>query len=442
METMALAFSSEERSPLVHALLADLRLAPGAVDLSIDARDEMLGFLLQASEGDRDRALFQYFRSGASIAASLGQALRWRFGDPPRIDRLLDFASGYGRVTRFLVREVPAERVWVSDVYEGGVRFQEERLGVRGIVSAVRPEDFRCAERFDAILVTSLFTHLPAERFVAWLRVLLGLLTPRGLLAFSTHSPAVLPHGVEMPASGIVFEERSESDSLDTSDYGSTWVTEAFVREALARAAGTASLHRLDRGLCNFQDLYLAVPEPDADFSGFRFNHEPYLFVERCALADEGRRVTIDGWAASLSGAPREVQAVLDGEVVATAPVVGPREDVAASLGSERFLRSGWDCSFPLPAGASRSSVLLLRVVDERGEAHPLQASTLDGALLGAARLEVKRLESEWARAEAQAVREIAALRDRIKAMEASRFWKMRNAWFRLKRRLGLTDET
>jgi hypothetical protein len=31
---------------------------------------------------------------------------------------------------------------------------------------------------------------------------------------------------------------------------------------------------------------------------------------------------------------------------------------------------------------------------------------------------------------------------DRVLAMEASRFWKLRNAWFALKRRLGLTAET
>ena len=136
---MTLAFRSDETSPLVAALLDDLGMD---VDLAIDAHDEMLGFLVDAFEGDRERALFAYFRSGASIADSLGQVLRWRFGGMDRIGKILDFASGYGRVTRFLVREVPPERVWVSDVYADGVRFQEERFGVHGIVSAIRPEDF------------------------------------------------------------------------------------------------------------------------------------------------------------------------------------------------------------------------------------------------------------------------------------------------------------
>ncbi|HEY4593196.1 MAG TPA: class I SAM-dependent methyltransferase, partial [Thermoanaerobaculia bacterium] len=289
---MPLAFHPDETSPLVAALLSDLGIAPRTLELAIDARDEMLGFLVGSCEGDRDRALFGYFRSGASIADSLGQGLRWRFGSLERMGKILDFASGYGRVTRFLVRDVPPERVWVADVYADGVRFQEERLGVRGLVSTIRPEDFACAERFDAILVTSLFTHLPEERFVAWLRVLLGLLAPGGMLAFSAHSPEVLPLGVPMPDTGIHFQETSESGSLAKSDYGSTWVTEEFVRSALDRAIGPgASLHRVERGLCNFQDLYLALPEGGVDFAGLDFQGEPQLFLERARLSEEGRRL-------------------------------------------------------------------------------------------------------------------------------------------------------
>jgi SAM-dependent methyltransferase len=459
---MPLAFRPDETSPLVAALLNDLGVAPGALDLAIDARDEMLGFLGDVFEGDRDRALFGYFRSGASIADSLGQVLRWRFGDRPT--RLLDFASGYGRVTRFLVREVPPERVWVADVYADGVRFQEERFGVHGIVSTIRPEDFACAERFDAILVTSLFTHLPDERFVAWLRVLLGLLAPGGLLAFSAHSPQVLPPGVTMPESGIYFQETSESDSLAKSDYGSTWVTEAFVRSALDRAlAGPgladsgrkpgASLHRLERGLCNFQDLYLALPEPGVDFSALDFHSEPHLVVEQARLADGGRRLELSGWAAVRSGAVREVEVMLGGERFATAPIDGSRPDVAAFLapygGDDRYLHSGWEASCPLPVGASRpGTVLRLRVVDGRGKAQPLWAGSIEALLLAGSRMEAEKFRNElWqaqgllAEERSRAALEAEALRNRVRAMEASRFWQLRNAWFRVKRGLGLTQQ-
>jgi SAM-dependent methyltransferase len=441
---MTLAFRPDETSPLADALFAVLGAAPAR---AIDARDEMLGFLAAAQAGDRERGLCQYFRSGASIADSLLQVLRWRFGEPGRL-RILDFASGYGRVTRFLVREIPPERVWVADVYAEGVRFQEERFGVHGIVSTVRPEDFSCGERFDAVLVTSLFTHLPEERFVAWLRVLLGLLEPGGMLAFSAHSPAVLPAGAEMPAGGFCFHAISESGSLDTSDYGSTWVTEEFVRAALEKAAGAgASLHRIDRGLCNFQDLYLAIPEPGVDFSSLCFHGEPHLFLESATLAPG--RLDLSGWAAVLSGEVREVEAVLDGERLAAAPVNEPRPDVAQYLGGERFLRSGWLLSCALPEGASRSSsVLVLLATDARGVRHPVWIGSLDAALLDSARNEVSRFGRELRHAEAvlaeeraRAAVEAEALRARIAAMEASRFWKLRNAWFRFKKRLGLIEE-
>jgi SAM-dependent methyltransferase len=445
---MTLAFHPDETSPLVDALLADLEVAPGTLERAIDARDEMLGFLAEAWEGDREQALFQYFRTGASLAGSLSQVLRWRFGDLDRIGRLLDFASGYGRVTRFLVREVPPERVWVADVYAGGVQFQEERLGVRGIVSTVRPEEFSCGERFDAILVTSLFTHLPEERFVAWLRVLMGLLAPGGLLAFSAHSPELLPPGAGMPAGGCRFEETSESGSLDPGDYGSTWVTEEFVRDALERAAGPgASLHRIERGLCNFQDLYLAVPEPGVDFSSLCFHGEPQLSLEGARLAADGR-LRLEGWAAVRSGAVRAVEAVLDGARLGSTPVDAPRTDVAERMG-ERYLCTGWLWLGEIPPGASRSrSVLLLRVVDARGVGHPLWAGSLEMALLASWRNEAARLERGLGHAEAvlaeeraRAAAEAEALRARIAAMQASRFWKLRNAWFRFKRLLGVVEE-
>jgi len=441
--------SLAEISPLVRSLLADLELAPGTVDLEIDPGDEMLSFLVQAGDGDRERALYAYFQSGASIAAAMAQVLGWRFGEPGRTGKLLDFASGYGRVTRFLVRLLPAERIWVSDVYAAGVSFQQRRFGVHGIVSSVRPEEFAAAVGgavFDAILVTSLFTHLPEERFVAWLRVLMSLLAPGGVLAFSVHDRGLLPPGQALPPGGLLFQEISESGSLAGADYGSTWVSEEFVRGALGRAldgaAAPGSLRRLARGLCNFQDLYVAVPEAGADFSALAFRGEPQLYVERCALAGPDL-LDLRGWAGILgSGDLAAVEVLLDGELLARLPIDGARPDVAALLGDPRLERSGWGGACRLPQGASRSAaVLRMRVVDDRGVAHPEAAATLEAALHDATRLQVTVAQRELHQAAARAERlelQVAALEARLAAMEASRFWKLRNQWFRVKGWLGI----
>jgi SAM-dependent methyltransferase len=493
---------SDETNPLIRTLLADLGIEEGGVELAIDPADEMLGFLVEAHQGDRERALYTYHQSGASIAEAMRQLLRWRFGDPASLGKLLDFASGYGRVTRFLCRLLPAGRIWVSDIYAGGVRFQAERFGVHGIVSTVEPAALPAAVRaafpppalptappaapaepavppvegtagrcsaeaplFDAILVTSLFTHLPEERFVAWLRVLMGLLTPGGLLAFSVHDQRLLAPGLALPASGLLFQEISESGSLDGNEYGSTWVSEEFVRGALRRAlsdpdsgpggpaggstagrgaagGGSGSLHRLPRGLCHYQDLYVAVPEGGADFSRLRFRGEPYLFVERCALAG-GDLLELRGWAANLgSGGLAAVEVRLDGELLARLPVELERPEVAELLGDPRQVHSGWAGSCRLPAAVSRSAaVLALRVVDDEGGAHPELAARLEAALHDSTRLDVTVVMRELRAAMERAARlaaETAALAARIAAMEASRCWKLRNLWFGLKGRLGL----
>jgi SAM-dependent methyltransferase len=333
---MSLAHRPDDLSPLVGALLADRSIEPGSLDVAIDARDEMLGFLVDGMDGDRDRALFTYFRSGMSIADAMLQILLWRFGDLARIGNVLDFASGYGRVTRFLVRELPPGRLWVSDVYAEGVRFQEERFGVHGVVSTVRPEDFTLEETFDAILVTSLFTHLPEDRFLDWLRVLFGRLTPGGVLVFSTHHPSLLESCPEMPPSGLLFQAMSESNSLDTSDYGSTWVTEAFVRGAVAQMAPSASVYRLARGLCNYQDLYVAVLEPEVGFSGLGYIGEPHLFLDHCAPAGPNA-LKMSGWSVVRTGEVESVEVLLDGEILAAFPIDHQRPEVAALLGDERY---------------------------------------------------------------------------------------------------------
>jgi len=444
---MTLAFSSAETSPYVRALLADQGIAEGSLDLAVDSRDEMLSFLVQTHDGDRERALFAYFRSGLSIADAMSQILRWRCGGAVR---LLDFASGYGRVTRFFLRDLPPERVWVSDVYADGVRFQEERFGVHGIVSTVRPEDFACPSdtRFDAITVTSLFTHLPDDRFVGWLRVLLGLLRPGGVLAFSVHGLEVLVPGHSIPEGGILFQKLSESASLDTSDYGSTWVTEDYVRAAVARGAdGPVSVHRLPRGLCNFQDLYVAVRDAGVDFSGLAFQGEPELQIDECSLAGPDA-LRLRGWALARAGEVRRVEVTLDGALLAAAPVEAPRPDVAALFG-DRFSHPGWTCLCPLPPAAPRrEAVLIVRVVDARGRAQPLWASSIEGALLHSSRQQAAHLhmvtadlQARLALAEARAAADRAGFEARIAAMEASRFWKLRTAWFRVRETLGIREK-
>jgi SAM-dependent methyltransferase len=436
---MTLAYRTEENNLLVAALVpASGRLSRLCLD--IHAEDEMLLHYCGLLGGDSDRALVLYFESGRRIWETMAAILRWRFGGLKPDFQLLDFASGYGRVTRFAVLEVPPERIWIADIYAGGVRFQERAFGVHGLVSYADPERFECGETFDAIVVSSLFTHLPEASFRAWFRRLFGLLRPGGLLAFSVHDEDLLAPGRELPPSGILFDLMSESGSLPAEQYGTSWVSEAFVRRTLSELAPNASVHRVPRGLLTFQDLYVVVPEPACDFSGLRLRAGPEGFVEHCSLASG--RLRLAGWVVdrALRSAPRELRISIGGEARAILSEFELRGEVGALFPYEQVVGYGWRAEIPLPRQAfENGATVAIEVVDAAGGMSKLFSEPIPDALLRSARLDLHatRVQLDRRGAELEELRHtIAALEGKIATMERSRFWKLRNAWWGMKRRL------
>ena len=295
---MVLAFSTEEINPVISALIQE-RFGPLApVNMNIDSHDQMY-IASQAVHHDRDLSLAPYFRGGMQIVDTVRQIVEWKFDGFGNVSALLDFASGYGRSTRFLVWEIPPQRVWVSDILADAVRFQREQFDVNGIVSTTNPEDFHCDQRFECIVVSSLFSHLPEKTFVRWLRKLYSLLILGGMLIFSVHDETLLPASA-MPESGIYYVEKSEIDVLDVRDYGSTYVTEAFVRKAIGQATGTEVYHRMKKALGHLQDVYVIVNSPDQDFEGLRFAYGPQGHIDRCVLTNTNG-LSIEGWAADIT---------------------------------------------------------------------------------------------------------------------------------------------
>lgn len=466
-----LVYSQEQPNDLLLALSDGTPVCDG-VDLGVHIEDEMWRIFYYRGGQNLDPSLVMYFHSGWKIWSTYRRILAWRFGEPGRVGKILDFASGYGRVTRFIVHDIPPERVWVSDIYAGGVEFQRRRFGVHGIVSTADPADFRCDERFDVILVSSLFSHLPAETFLAWLRRLWSLLAPGGMMVFSVHDEAMLPAGHpgkgELAARGLYFEGESESGSLSKSQYGTTWVTEGYVRDTLHRLAKDLSVARYPRGFANLQDLYAAVDQPGVDFSGLDATGGVSGELDHCSFALP-RRIQVIGWGVDrASGEPlREIRVRIDGHAVSSSADLHPRPEAAALFPMENVQPVGWQLAFDLPPGADHTSALLtLIAVDAAGREHGLFEGPLHVALLRTARMGLFRNQLDQQRMRTEHEAEMAALRAdaeeriavlaqslaraearnegleaRIAAMQASRFWKIRNRWFAFKRLLGLTDE-
>jgi SAM-dependent methyltransferase len=453
---MALAFQNDESHPMVDALLRTRVPRWRELNRAIDERDDMLDFAMKLFHHDRDAAVTNYFQNALDQFALVRHIAGWRDRRPRR---MLDFASGYGRLTRLLVHEKLADEVTVADILEGGMAFQAEQFGVRSLLSRSDPAEFETPERYDLIFVASLFTHLPAATFTTWLQKLAGLLEPEGLLIFSVHDEGLTP---DKPVDGIRFESHSESRVLNVEEYGSTWVTEAYVRgqvSEIGRAVGGQAPNlggqasnewacvRLPRALSDWQDVYVISP---AQIVGVRPRKVPKGFLEQPQMLAAGIRVW--GWATTVDAPPDRVEVRIEDEIVASTREFTPRPDVGEWFGVRSAIQSGWECIVPHAGVRSfRYQVVTISAFSTDGDERILFLGTFDSLLGTVARERAQAL----ARQVDERKNEIADLSERltlaehqrrtfeqtIDAMKQSKFWRARERWFALKRAAGLTDE-
>lgn len=277
-------------------LLTDaLGIAADGFQGSIEARDEMYLYNLRLLHDDPACAAVLYFFKGHQVATAITEVGRLLFTDDASVGSFLDFGSGFGRSTRFLVRKYPSSRVWVSDVVTEAVDFQKSYFGVHGFYSSYRPDEVKADRRFQYVFASSLFSHLPESTFGPWLRRLFDLVEDGGLLAFSVldHSELTAePGGTE----GLAFHPESESVVLDSAQYGTAYVTEDFVRSTLRAELGDGvAIKRLPRALCSHQDLYLVTEDRGLDLDRLTIAGFPRGALDAFKL--DGGEAKIAGWA-------------------------------------------------------------------------------------------------------------------------------------------------
>lgn len=176
-----------------------------------------------------------------------------------RTQSVLEFASGHGRFTRHLVKALGADRVVVSDVVEDSVHFAHETFGVKGFVSAAVPEQVQWDQQHDLVFVLSLFSHLPHATWSRWLERIYGMVSPGGVLVFTTHgAEAVRKQGVLLDENGYFFAPSSESHAIDGQEYGTTFTSEGYVRARIAtHLPGAKLLQFAPRQFWHHQDAYV-----------------------------------------------------------------------------------------------------------------------------------------------------------------------------------------
>jgi SAM-dependent methyltransferase len=205
------------------------------VNCSIHPDDDLFHFVKRA--GFCHNPIRDYLSDGWRTMSELMQFLERLDRPLMQMGSVLEFASGYGRFTRHLAAALPG-RVCCADVLPDAVAFSREQFGVTAFESSFEPESLRFPGRFDLVFVLSLFTHLPVERWDAWLRALGSAVAPGGLLVFSVHNEdwARRMMESEFPESGQWFLSRSESAALDKDRYGTTLTTRALVERQVTDA--------------------------------------------------------------------------------------------------------------------------------------------------------------------------------------------------------------
>lgn len=331
----------------------------------IHPADEMYRFELAAPHRTPEAAAMLYFAAGRQIFEAVESIVAWRFQGFGGVRSFFDFASGYGRSTRFLVEALAPERVTVAEIDPGAVRFQEETFGVRGVAAGTAPESLALEATFDVVVASSFFSHLPAARFEAWMARLYALVAPGGVLTFSVHGMALLPAGEAAPPSGIAFRAVSETRRLEGAEYGTSYVTPEFVGGVAARVAGRqARLVALPLGLCGFQDLYVLCRPPAPAGPDPRLALVPRGALEHGAV--EAGVATAQGWAVGdRDERPPDVRLVI-GERVAE---LSPGQGAAGA-------RRPWRFTFPV-AGTDPDALVRVEAVSARGVAKILVAETL-----------------------------------------------------------------
>ncbi len=222
---------------LLHHSISRLKLSYPLEEFnaSIHRNDLMFAFHVFNHPREIKEAIYSYFKIGIRTATNLN-LIATRFSI--KTDSLLDFGSGYGRVSRFFPQVFPDTAITVSEVKGHSLKFQKEQFGFNGIEHTQEAESLGNSS-YDLILSLSVFTHLPKTSFEAWLDKLINTLNPKGGLVFTFNNITTFKeHAPNPDFHYLTLSEDSSfsfvSDSLsDTSEYGSTYVSHRYLTDFL-----------------------------------------------------------------------------------------------------------------------------------------------------------------------------------------------------------------
>jgi len=174
---------------------------------------------------------------------------------------LLDFGAGWGRITRFFLRELPPENLHGIDIIEDYVNICRETFESPNFTLCDPWPPTRLAdESFTHVTGYSVFSHLSEKACHTWMQEFYRILKPGGIVAVTTRGRSFLDYCESLRGSSSKYQQalatmfdsfddaRARYDAgefLHSNSHGvtgvaamnSTFYGESFIPEAYARTA-------------------------------------------------------------------------------------------------------------------------------------------------------------------------------------------------------------
>jgi hypothetical protein len=227
----------------------------------ISEKDHLLRFLIEdCSIPSKEEAVKHYFENGFESATKLKNIIDSLYPDKDKKINLLEFASGYGMVTRFFKKVIPSLDVTACDIHPDAMSFIESKMKVKTILSDSIPEKLSISDKYDVIFALSFFSHMPKTTWSRWIKVLTSKVKTGGFLIFTTHgmiSKKLCIKNANPDKEGFWFFPGSEQKDINKDEYGTTLVTYQFVSNQL-KIIGSCNIVEFKEGFWwGHQDLYI-----------------------------------------------------------------------------------------------------------------------------------------------------------------------------------------
>jgi 2-polyprenyl-3-methyl-5-hydroxy-6-metoxy-1,4-benzoquinol methylase len=129
------------------------------------------------------KAGYQALVEGHTLARAFKDLYREYVGPFTPATRVLDYGCGWGRITRFFLKDVAAENLWGIDCNEQIIDFcRKSNPWSHFELNDPMPPTDLAGDQFHLVYSYSVFTHLREDVHVAWLEELGRLVKPGGLV--------------------------------------------------------------------------------------------------------------------------------------------------------------------------------------------------------------------------------------------------------------------